>query len=106
MQENTIVVWNAFLARVRKNWCLLAWRGTLLEVHGSDAIFVSNKDESSSIVVITEPVWKRDPLMRNNRLVPTMVVETTKKFVDAEEDEQELEALPISNIRTRQKKIE
>lgn len=57
-------------------------------------------------MVITEPVWKRDPLMRNKRLVPTMVVETTKKLVDAEEDEQELEALPISNIRIRQKKIE
>lgn len=32
-------------------------------------VFVSNKDESSLVVVIVGPVWKRDPMMRNERLV-------------------------------------
>lgn len=31
--------------------------------------FVSNKDDSSSIVASAGPLWKRDPLMSNKRQV-------------------------------------
>lgn len=53
-----------------ENWCPLAegavyWMRWTVEM---DA-FVSNKDESSSIVAIAGPTWKRDPLIRNKRLV-------------------------------------
>lgn len=46
--------------------------------------------------------------MRNKRLVkgPTTAVETASELVDVEEDEEELEPLPISIIRSKQKRIE
>lgn len=48
---------------------------------------------SSSAIAIDRPVWKRDPLIINKRIVrsPTMIVETTQKLADVKEDDKELE---------------
>lgn len=61
--------------------------------------FVSNKNESSSVIAIAGPVWKRGPLMRNKRLLrdPTLEVEA-QELAGIEEDEEELEALPIPKL--------